>query len=101
MEPGTLHYWVQGDNPDTVASYLRTLVGPESPTVIGRVATHPAYRSRGYGQMLVECVIADAQRPITMHAQAYLEKWYGKMGFVPEGEIFIEEDIEHIAMRLD
>jgi predicted GNAT family N-acyltransferase len=36
-----------------------------------------------------------------MHAQAYLEKWYGKMGFVPEGEIFIEEDIEHIAMRLD
>lgn len=101
MEPGTLHYWVQGDSPNTVASYLRTLVGPESPTVIGRVATHPSYRSRGYGRLLVERVIADAQRPITMHAQAYLKDWYGSMGFVPEGDVFIEEDIEHISMRLD
>ena len=38
MEPGTLHYWVQGDDPDKVASYFRTLVGPESPTVIEHIS---------------------------------------------------------------
>jgi len=101
LEPGTRHYWVQGDNEDTLASYLRTLDGPGAPTVIGRVATLADYRSRGYGRLLVERVIADAQRPIAMHAQAYLKDWYASMGFVPVGDIFIEEEIEHIEMRLD
>jgi ElaA protein len=33
-----------------------------------------------------------------MAAQLYLENFYQKFGFVSQGEVFLEEGIEHITM---
>ena len=37
---------------------------------------------------------------IVIGAQCYLDKFYQNLGFVPEGEIYLEDNIPHITMRL-
>jgi ElaA protein len=37
--------------------------------------------------------------PIYLSAQAHLQGYYGRYGFVVSGEEFLEDDIPHIGMR--
>jgi ElaA protein len=39
------------------------------------------------------------QVPIYLSAQAHLQGYYGKYGFVVAGEEYLEDDIPHIGMR--
>jgi ElaA protein len=37
---------------------------------------------------------------VLLDAQAYLERWYGRFGFVRAGENFVEDGIPHVPMAL-
>lgn len=94
----TVHVWLEEDG--RVASVLRLLL--DGPVVrIGRVATHPEHRRRGHSEVLMRAALDRGQetgRPVEIHAQAYLEPWYGKFGFERTGENFLEEGIDHVPM---
>jgi ElaA protein len=72
---------------------------------IGRVVTHHSVRSLGYGKLLMEYSIKETKKRfnnnvIVIGAQCYLDRFYQNLGFVPEGEIYLEDNIPHRVMRL-
>lgn len=83
-----------------------TLVGTarifhnESPQIVGRVAVHPERQGEGLGTILMEHVQTHiGQNKAELHAQAHLEDWYTRLGWVRFGEPFVEADITHVMMR--
>ncbi|MCD6017004.1 MAG: family N-acetyltransferase [Bacteroidetes bacterium] len=77
----------------------------ESEPSIGRVVTHPSVRQSGYGKLLMEYSIAQIKKlfgsnVIVIGAQSYLDRFYQNLGFVPEGEEYLEDNIPHRTMRL-
>ena len=72
---------------------------------IGRVVTHPSVRKLGFGKLLMEYSITEARAKLNTHeieigAQLYLNTFYSNLGFIQEGTMYLEDDIEHIKMRL-
>jgi ElaA protein len=70
---------------------------------IGRVITSMACRSTGEGYRLMEMSIQKCNElwlniPIKISAQAHLQKFYGRLGFDPVGETYLEDNIIHIGM---
>ena len=70
---------------------------------IGRVVTSPKYRRTGLGKLLMEEAIRittqlHGNQPIRIGAQLYLKDFYTSLGFYAEGEIYMEDGIEHIEM---
>ena len=70
---------------------------------IGRVVTSPKYRRTGLGKLLMEEAIRittqlHENQPIRIGAQLYLKEFYTSLGFEAEGEIYLEDGIEHIEM---
>lgn len=69
---------------------------------IGRVVVHAAYRTNGYGLVLVvkaiEVCKALSEGPITISAQQYLEGFYQSLGFKTVSEMYLEDNIPHIEM---
>lgn len=100
----TLH--VMGWQHDRLVAYARVL-DPESQggdVVISRVIIAPEGRGQKLGHTLIEKALENIEeywpgQPVFMSAQARLEPFYGQHGFVTQGEIYLEDDIEHIGMR--
>jgi ElaA protein len=72
---------------------------------IGRVVTHSSFRKLGFGKLLMKYSISEASKlfhanEIVIGAQKYLERFYNDLGFVAEGEGYLEDNIPHIKMRL-
>jgi ElaA protein len=70
---------------------------------IGRVVTHKQWRATGAGHTLMQQSIACVHQqwgvqPIRIGAQAHLEKFYARLGFVKAGQPYIEDGISHIEM---
>jgi ElaA protein len=70
---------------------------------IGRVITHASLRGAGAGAELMRKAIACVQQqwgvqPIRIGAQAHLEKFYGKLGFIASSAPYMEDGIPHIEM---
>lgn len=99
-------YHLMGWEDDQLMAYLR-LLDPESQggdVVIGRVITAPRGRGKGLGHEMMEQALKQAEKhwpqvPIYLSAQAHLQGYYGKYGFVVAGEEYLEDDIPHIGMR--
>lgn len=73
---------------------------------IGRVITSLDYRGNGAGKELMKEAIKQTltlfnTNEIVISAQYYLLKFYRDLGFVEEGDIYPEDDIPHIQMRLN
>lgn len=102
---GVLH--LLGYEGDHLAAYARIMapgIGDEQGCAIGRVVTSPRSRGDGLGhQLLTEALRGcEARWPahsIWLGAQAHLQGFYGRHGFVAEGEGYIEDDIPHMGMR--
>ncbi|MEI4518827.1 GNAT family N-acetyltransferase [Pseudomonas glycinis] len=102
---GDTHH-LMGWEDDQLMAYLR-LLDPESQggdVVIGRVVTASAGRGKGLGHAMMEQALKQAEKhwpqvPIYLSAQAHLQGYYGKYGFVAVGEEYLEDDIPHIGMR--
>ncbi|WP_085709127.1 MULTISPECIES: GNAT family N-acetyltransferase [unclassified Pseudomonas] len=104
LDGDTCH--LMGWEGDQLVAYLR-LLDPESQggdVVIGRVLTAPAGRGKGLGHEMMEQALKQAEKrwpevPIYLSAQAHLQGYYGRYGFVVAGEEYLEDDIPHIGMR--
>lgn len=75
-----------------------------SESSLGRIVVSPEMRQRQLGRELVRRGIAYnlARWPgsgIRINAQAHLQDYYGGLGFVAEGEEFLEDGIPHREMR--
>ena len=72
--------------------------------VIGRVIVAPSARGTGLGHQMMDEALRQAEKqwpdvPIYLSAQAHLQGYYGRYGFVVAGEEYLEDDIPHIGMR--
>jgi ElaA protein len=71
---------------------------------IGRVVTDSSVRRSGAGRALMREAIGRARATwggsIRIGAQRYLERFYGELGFVPDGEPYDEDGIPHVPMVL-
>ena len=95
--------WIGND----LVAYVRILPAGLSyaEPSIGRVVSDPRYRGIGAGRELMKEAI---KRTIELHgkqsirigAQLYLLKFYSSLGFVAEGDVYLEDGIEHIEMKL-
>mgnify|MGYP005983491251 CR=1 FL=1 len=70
---------------------------------IGRIITSGKVRSSGVGKILMDYSIESlyslfGKQPIRIGAQCYAIPFYKKSGFEPEGDIYLEDGIEHIEM---
>jgi predicted GNAT family N-acyltransferase len=80
---------------------LRDLGGGE--WKLERMAVDRRLRGLGVGARLLEGAEREASarsaREMVLNAQTRAEPFYAAQGYAPEGEIFIEAEIEHIRMR--
>lgn len=97
LEEGTVQFWAEVDG--EVTATLRLLDDDDSVRRIGRVATAVAARGQGHaGVLMQQAVDASGGRAMRLDAQARLEGWYGRFGFVRDGADFLEDDIVHAPM---
>ncbi|RYG16489.1 MAG: GNAT family N-acetyltransferase [Chitinophagaceae bacterium] len=92
---------------ENLAAYTRLVPAGVSFTEasIGRVITSARYRGLGIGVTLMEKSIAQTLEiyqtdRIRIGAQLYLKKFYESLGFIAEGEEFLEDGIPHVEMLL-
>lgn len=101
-----LHAWhLTAWHEGKLAAYLRILdPGEKYPEpAIGRVLTTHAYRRIGLGKRLMHIAIDHCTRLYPAHAirisaQAHLETFYTRLGFITLGEQYLEEGVPHYAM---
>jgi ElaA protein len=102
------HHVMGKDNAGFIKSYARILppgLAYEGYASIGRVINHSSVRGTGEGKRLMEYAITAARllyphADIKISAQSYLLRFYGNLGFIAEGEEYLEDDIPHTAMVL-
>lgn len=89
-----------------LVAYTRVLrPGVRFPTItIGRVVVAREQRGRELGRRVVRETIAaieasDGAVPISLAAQAHLERFYGSLGFVTISSPYDEDGIPHLDMR--
>jgi predicted GNAT family N-acyltransferase len=61
--------------------------------------TRVAARGRGLATELLRHAVHLTDRPIVIHAQVRLERWYAALGFRTVSEMFLEHGMPHYAMR--
>jgi ElaA protein len=72
---------------------------------ISRVVVNKNHRDKNFGNDLIIQAIAGINNhfkefEITISAQLYLKKFYEKHGFVATSAVYLEDDIEHIQMKI-
>ncbi|RYY76148.1 MAG: GNAT family N-acetyltransferase [Gammaproteobacteria bacterium] len=70
---------------------------------IGRVAVLAKYRKLGIGRELMQHVLLwcrqqNSEHSVYLHAQTTRMEFYEHLGFVAQGDIFMDAGIEHIEM---
>jgi ElaA protein len=100
-------YHYMGWKENKLVAYTRLLPpGASYPEAsIGRVVTSPLVRKEGIGRILMQnsiekCKLLFGNILIRIGAQLYLKNFYASLGFIPEGEIYLEDGIQHIEMLL-
>lgn len=90
-----------------LASYCRLFDAGQyfEETSIGRVVVSPKYRDKKLGHELIKTAIEAIhsfynKTAITISAQQYLTKFYQGHGFVQTSEMYLEDDIPHVEMKI-
>lgn len=91
------------DDQQQLVSYAR-IYSIEGTVHFGRVLVNPPFRGQGHGDILLQEIIKQLDHsypdaPIEIEAQAHLQKFYGKYGFVTVSDPFDEDGILHVVMR--
>lgn len=99
LDPECLHAVAETDADGIVATGRLHPSGK-----IGRMAVLPAWRGRGVGGMILQSLLAAARsqglESVYLHGQVPVLGFYGRFGFVAEGDEFDEAGIPHRLMRL-
>lgn len=72
---------------------------------IGRVVVAEKHRDNNFGHQLIDQSIIEIknhfnQNNITISAQLYLKNFYESHGFIATSEMYLEDDIPHIEMKI-
>ena len=98
LDAGCLQALAEDENRDAIGTGRLHPSGK-----IGRMAVMPAWRGRGVGAAIMECLIEAARQEsldeVYLHAQTRVVGFYARFGFEAEGEEFEEADIPHRLMR--
>ncbi|CAN5258555.1 GNAT family N-acetyltransferase [soil metagenome] len=101
-----ISYHLTAWNNDKAVAYARLIPpGISYPTPsIGRVATDSSVRRSGIGRELMKRAMEKVEelfgrQQVTIGAQLYLKKFYESFGFTQIGDVYLEDDIEHIKME--
>lgn len=93
---------------DNIAGYLRILLKEMTfeTMSIGRVVVGKDYRNLGVARKLmlsaIDFIFEDLKESeITISAQKYLVEFYKSLGFLEVSEMYMEDGIPHIDMKLD
>ena len=105
-DPKALH--IIGKEGREVVAYARIFekgIAYSDYASIGRIVTSPIYRGKKIGHALVDYCIAQCKniysdQNIKISAQAHLERFYNKHGFIASGKTYLEDGIPHIGMIL-
>lgn len=100
---------LQGFIDNTLIAYARIIppdIHPMAKPAIGRVLTLSDYRGGGLARQLMQhailaCHTHYPRQPIYISAQSYLLTFYQSLGFVIQGDSYLEDGIPHIDMVLD
>ena len=95
------HYLIY--NKDIIVGTIRYRQTGDREFKIERFAVLKEYRGHEYGKQAFQYLvnkISEENTPCTIyfHAQYHLVDYYKSLGFVEEGETFIEADIKHVKM---
>ena len=86
-----------------VVGTLRWFTGDDYLNV-GRVAVDASLRGQGIGMAMMQKVIKYARESgvakIKLDSQTQVADFYAKLGFIEEGDIFLDAGIDHIRMTL-
>jgi len=95
--------------PDTEATNLKDALGTARMRVVEgdakaeRIGVLESARGLGIGRDLVLAIEAHARKlglpRVRLNAQLQAAPFYEKLGYVPYGEVFVEADIDHRAMK--
>lgn len=97
--PGTLLVWATDDAGQVLAT-ARILDAGGGERRIGRVCAAPKARRGGTASAMMSAAVElCGPTAVVLDAQAHLEGWYERFGFVREGANFVEDDIPHVPMR--
>ena len=70
---------------------------------IGRIAVVKEYRGQGIGRIIVSCaeekVYELGGRELCLSSQVRVQGFYEKLGYVAEGEIYMDQMCPHIKMK--
>lgn len=89
-----------------LVGYARLLAPPaDGPARIGRVIVGEQARGRQLGRRLMEAALASCHEHwpgarVELAAQAHLRGFYASLGFLAIGEVYDEDGIPHLDMRL-
>ena len=98
-------FHLMGSHDNELVAYVRLLPPglAYDEISIGRVVSSPQYRGSGAGKLIMQKAISTAaelfrKQPIRIGAQLYLKNFYSSLGFEPQGDIYLEDGIQHIIM---
>ena len=100
-DPQTVHFIAYANGVPQGAARLR----PFTPACgkVERVAVLKEARGLGLGALLMKAVedqaISRGFSSMKLNAQLHAEPFYRRIGYTPIGNVFMEADIEHIAME--
>lgn len=103
-----LHLYFYDEEQEEIICYCRVIPkGLSYPTAsIGRVLTNKKYRGKNYARKMMEEAIKIVKENlgesvITLGGQNYLREFYSSLGFVAISDVYDEDGIPHVDMRLE
>ena len=104
LDQQSLHFMIFDKS--ALVGYTRLIdIGVSYPDFasIGRVVIKQSHRKKGIGKILMthsieQCKSLFKTDKIKISAQCYLRNFYRDLGFVEQGEEYLEDNIPHIAM---
>src|SRR5206468_16513 len=89
---------VDAEDPGVVVGAAR-LLHRGTAGKVGRVAVLSEHRGAGVGALLMRCIEATAREcrltRLDLDAQVHAIPFYEKLGYVADGDIFLDANIEH------
>jgi ElaA protein len=97
----TRHFWLETPAGEVIST-LRLMEehpGGQKGFRIGRVCTKREARGHGHSTRLLQAALAEVgDYPCRIDAQTYLSDMYARLGFVRDGEEFLEDGVPHVPM---
>ncbi|GAT09938.1 hypothetical protein AU184_19320 [Mycolicibacterium novocastrense] len=97
----TRHFWLETATGEVIST-LRLMEehpGGQKGFRIGRVCTKREARGHGHTTRLLQAALAEVgDYPCRIDSQTYLADMYARLGFVRDGEEFMQDGIPHVPM---